>query len=211
MKHGERYGYPTVLLKDIMSSASADTEFKITYDIACVFSKYVKKRNLLDSERCSWAVPVFHGYGHIASCQVSFSPRRIPGFGLLDGEAIERLWSYLRRFAKITKEMTPGHRLNLLSQGLDHFSKKKEDRLDKWLVERVIASEGQLDLCSADNASLQQKYKVPLTDLTLNEMISEEQEQFKKTPTSASGRGWRSQYIKDLLKWYSLRYSLDVL
>lgn len=28
---------------------------------------------------------------------------------------------------------------------------------------------------------------VPLTDLTLNEMISEEQEQFKKTPTSASG------------------------
>lgn len=38
-----RYGYPAMLLKDLISSYDQDTEFKITYDIACVFKKYFNK------------------------------------------------------------------------------------------------------------------------------------------------------------------------
>jgi len=47
------------------------------------------------------------------------------GFGLVDGETMERMWSYLRMFSKITKEMTPGHRIEQLSHALLHYSYRK--------------------------------------------------------------------------------------
>ena len=37
--------------------------------------------------------------------QLLYSPRSLDNCGLTDGEAAERLWSYLRRLGKITKEM----------------------------------------------------------------------------------------------------------
>ena len=53
------------------------------------------------------------------------NPRRLPGFGLQDGEQLERLWSYLRGFAPITKEMTLSHRREMLTMAIHHFAKKK--------------------------------------------------------------------------------------
>ncbi len=53
------------------------------------------------------------------------SPRRLQGFGLVDGEQLERLWSYLRLFAKITKEMTPDHRLDLLTMAVLNYRQQK--------------------------------------------------------------------------------------
>ena len=40
-----------------------------------------------------------------------------------DGEVMERLWSYLRPTAKITKEMTPAHRVDTLTDFLMHYAK----------------------------------------------------------------------------------------
>lgn len=56
--------------------------------------------------------------------QVNYSGRRLEGFGLSDGEVMERLWSYLRPTAKITKEMTPAHRVDALTDFLMHYAKK---------------------------------------------------------------------------------------
>lgn len=53
----------------------------------------------------------------------------LEGFGLTDGEATERLWSYLRPFAKITKEMTATGRQELLDNALEHFTAKKNESL----------------------------------------------------------------------------------
>ena len=43
--------------------------------------------------------------------QMLYSPIRSNGVGLSDGEVMERLWSFLRRFSRMTKEMRPGHRV----------------------------------------------------------------------------------------------------
>ena len=51
--------------------------------------------------------------------------RRTEGLGLTDGEGVERMWSFLRRMAHTTKEMTPAHRLDLLTDALFHFSVRK--------------------------------------------------------------------------------------
>ena len=95
----------------------------------------------------SFAVPVFHAYGHKAECQVqnynhhvslfilcmcvkvSRNPRNIPGYTLSDGEAVERLWSYLRRFSAMTKEMRPAHRVDVLSHALLHYSRYACDNI----------------------------------------------------------------------------------
>ena len=84
-------------------------------------------KNLLD--KCVVAVPIFHAYAHDASCQHEFSPRNIEGFGLTDGENVERLWSYLGRFARMTKEMSSGNRVDVLSDALSHYCKLKQKKL----------------------------------------------------------------------------------
>ena len=38
---------------------------------------------------------------------------------------MERLWSYLRSFSKVTKEMTSAHRMDLLSDALSHYGRGK--------------------------------------------------------------------------------------
>ncbi len=53
------------------------------------------------------------------------SPRRVTGMGLIDGEQLERLWSYLTRFIWITKGQTPSHRTDTLCLALLHLIRKK--------------------------------------------------------------------------------------
>ncbi len=35
---------------------------------------------------------------------------------------MERLWSYLRRFSKSTKEMRPSHRIDVITSALLHYA-----------------------------------------------------------------------------------------
>lgn len=63
--------------------------------------------------------------------KVKYNPRNITGFGLSDGEVVERLWSYLRRFSAMTKEMHPSHRINVLSDALEYYGQKSAENLCK--------------------------------------------------------------------------------
>ena len=61
--------------------------------------------------------------------QVSKSLRVTPGAGLADGDTLERLWSYLRCFASMTKEMGASKRLDLLTDALIYYCRKERDKL----------------------------------------------------------------------------------
>ena len=63
--------------------------------------------------------------------QVLYSPRQCEGLGLSDGEVMERLWSYLRRFSRMTKEMRPAHRLDVLSHALLYYAFTSKQKLRK--------------------------------------------------------------------------------
>ena len=58
-----------------------------------------------------------------------YGPLRCVGIGLSDGEGMERLWSYLRRFGRMTKEMRPAHRVNVLSHALVYYGLRKKEKL----------------------------------------------------------------------------------
>ena len=58
-----------------------------------------------------------------------FGPLRCDGVGLSDGETMERMWSYLRRFGKMTKEMRPAHRRDILTHALVNYGMKAKEKL----------------------------------------------------------------------------------
>ncbi|PVD26558.1 hypothetical protein C0Q70_14235 [Pomacea canaliculata] len=85
-------------------------------------------------------LPIFHSFGHKMSCQLEYGPRSAAGIGLTDGETVERLWSYLRKFSGISKMMTPQRRVDLLTDALLHYASKLRKRLvssnekDKYML-----------------------------------------------------------------------------
>ena len=58
--------------------------------------------------------------------QMKFSPLRCKGIGLSDGKTMERLWSY---FSKMTIEMQPAHRTDVLVHALVHYGIKAKAKL----------------------------------------------------------------------------------
>ena len=42
---------------------------------------------------------------------------------------MERLWSYLRRFSRMTKEMRPAHRLDILAHALLYYGYMRKQTL----------------------------------------------------------------------------------
>lgn len=44
---------------------------------------------------------------------------------------MERLWSYLRRFTRMTKEMRPSHRTDILTSALVYYGIQTKEKLRK--------------------------------------------------------------------------------
>lgn len=61
------------------------------------------------------------------------SPMRCLGIGLSDGEVLERMWSYLRRFGRMTKEMRPSHRVDIITHALLHYGHKTKQKLGRYI------------------------------------------------------------------------------
>ena len=113
---GERSIYAVRLLKSIMEDPSCPRHLMLSYDIACIFSKYIQVttrftcfslqatpnvRGSRPADIFDWlftslsilTVGIFHCFAHDYQCQIEFSPRMIPGMGWADGEGTERAWS----------------------------------------------------------------------------------------------------------------------
>ena len=60
-----------------------------------------------------------------------YSPFNCEGIGLSDGEVMEQMWSYWRRFSKMTKEMRPSHRIDVLMHALLHYGHLTKLKLRK--------------------------------------------------------------------------------
>ncbi|KAJ8332550.1 hypothetical protein SKAU_G00423390 [Synaphobranchus kaupii] len=105
---------------------------------------------------------------HCAICQGPLEGLAIwryrEGTGLADGEQSERLWSYLRKFGKITKEMTPSHRSDLLTDALLHYSKKVERKQITLLPQRWAKATKVKEEARAEFTALLQS--VPGTTIT---------------------------------------------
>jgi len=96
------------------------TLLAISYDIACQWSRNIKKRIpqfpswmqppawLIDSIK--YVIPKFHIYGHGVKCQTKFSLNFLKYSARTNGEEPERWWSHINPVSMSTREMGPGAR-----------------------------------------------------------------------------------------------------
>ncbi|KAK6310984.1 hypothetical protein J4Q44_G00190390 [Coregonus suidteri] len=95
------------------------------------------------------------GYGYpileLFQVKMKLNTRYVEGAGLADGEQMETLLSYLRRFGKVTKEMMPSHHIDLLTDALLHHGKKICQRQLDSLPQRLsrateVATEAEREM-----------------------------------------------------------------
>ncbi|KAG1868543.1 hypothetical protein F4604DRAFT_1881488 [Suillus subluteus] len=86
---GEKQHYALALIKKLFDNLPP----KMTVGLFCV-----KYRLLNDAvlRQLTFAISVFHTYGHQWACQIIYHPCKCEGFGLSDGEGCKCLWSALK-------------------------------------------------------------------------------------------------------------------
>ncbi|XP_066281363.1 uncharacterized protein [Branchiostoma lanceolatum] len=215
MFHGERFGYPVYLIKHLLDEAAAkNVRLKVIYDISCSLASHIahtkqaealQLRHALEAGRLNLAVDVFHSYGHQSLCQVKYSTRRLSGYGLTDGEGTERLWSALRPFSRMTKEMSPDHRVDKLTDALRHYSRRKVVDIDVSLdlkLDKAIKAEK----IAEDNL---QQAKIEAGGTFTDEDVKAWQEMEKvvmarRKTTSTSSPKWKKDYVAKLVRYDAL-------
>ncbi len=99
------------------------------YDINCQYRKKFKQRlqdlmkqypalESIQNRTFPHLIPAigkFHAPAHTASCRCRYSYNFLPGVGMTDGEACERIWSILNLLALRAKEMSAGHRHDFIT------------------------------------------------------------------------------------------------
>ncbi|KAG2048979.1 hypothetical protein BDR06DRAFT_1070368 [Suillus hirtellus] len=102
---------------------------------------FCRKWKLLDDNTLlciSFAVVVFHAYGHQWPCQIIYHPRKHEGFGLSDGEGCERLWSSLKQLIPSLRVSGFHQCLFVLNVQIRHLDTKSIQGYGHWLHWRWI-------------------------------------------------------------------------
>ncbi|KAF9233092.1 hypothetical protein BU15DRAFT_66899 [Melanogaster broomeanus] len=95
---GEKQHYALALLKVLFDQLPLDFRVRVLYVIGCQLERSCCKWGFLETflPRMTFAISVFHAFGHQWPCQLIYHPCKRAGFGLSDGEGCERFWSAIR-------------------------------------------------------------------------------------------------------------------
>ncbi|KAI7956460.1 hypothetical protein MJO28_003555 [Puccinia striiformis f. sp. tritici] len=136
-KTGEKLYYPLSIIRNFLVDFP-DYKVGVLYDIGCHLEAHIKKRNLL-SDRIAdlqFGTSVFHAYVHEWSCQVKYNPRFNDGWGLTDGEGLERFWLFLSPLVSTLCVSTRLHRLTSIQSRAEYYSAKLTSSTADWLSKK---------------------------------------------------------------------------
>ncbi|CAK8678070.1 unnamed protein product [Clavelina lepadiformis] len=166
-------------------------------------------RSKSKSSKLAIKVPVFHSYGHIFSCQKQFNPRFLDGFGLTDGETVERLWAYLRGFNKISKEMKPEHRTDLLTDGLILYGRKIKKKLGYALMNKLKRASCKMELAKSELEAMAASY--PGGTLTQHQLKAIALQPEPYSSAEMASFSWVEEYSLKLQEYYWLKEEVEDL
>ncbi|KAJ3728198.1 hypothetical protein DFJ43DRAFT_1001246 [Lentinula guzmanii] len=91
---GERQHYVFTLISKLFEELPSHYTVGILYDIACAVERSCVNWGFLDEylPRITFAISIFHAFGHGWACQCVYHLRKCIGLGLSDGEGCERFW-----------------------------------------------------------------------------------------------------------------------
>ncbi|KAG6836231.1 hypothetical protein H0H93_010036 [Arthromyces matolae] len=136
---GERQHYVFALLKQLFSHLPPTITVGILYDIGCQTHRTCIKWDFLEEDilsRITWAISVFHAFGHQWACQVIYHPRKCKGFGLTDGEGCERFWSMIKLLIPSLRVSGYHQRLYALDIHVEFLAKRNIMSLGSWLARK---------------------------------------------------------------------------
>ncbi|KAG1810838.1 uncharacterized protein BJ212DRAFT_1448552 [Suillus subaureus] len=163
---GEKQHYALALLDCLFKHLPPQMTIGLLYNIW----KFLDDNTL---SRISFAVAVFHAYGHQWPCQIVYHPRKHEGFGLSDGEGCERLWSSLMQLIPSLWVSGFYQCLFILNVQVHHLDTKSIQGYGHWLHRRWIhcqtkknaALDSLLDL-DIDEDMLHAEWKVQIAHQT---------------------------------------------
>ncbi|CAK8672115.1 unnamed protein product [Clavelina lepadiformis] len=208
LKHGERLAYAVLAIEKLLKRN--ENKIRVFYDIACKLKGHLQvRKNFAILNKITFAVPVFHSYGHIFSCQKQFNPRFLDGFGLTDGETVERLWAYLRGFNKISKEMKPEHRTDLLTDGLILYGRKIKKKLGYALMNKLKRASCKMELAKSELEAMAASY--PGGTLTQHQLKAIALQPEPYSSAEMASFSWVEEYSLKLQEYYWLKEEVEDL
>ncbi|KAG1845352.1 hypothetical protein F4604DRAFT_1884323 [Suillus subluteus] len=138
---GEKQHYALALLDRLFKHIPPQMTIRLLYDIGCQLERSCRKWNFMDDSilsRITFAVAVFHAYGHQWACQIVYHPRKREGFGLSDGEGCKQLWSFLKPLIPSLCISGFNQRLFVLDTQIRHLDSKSLQGFGHWLHRRWI-------------------------------------------------------------------------
>lgn len=118
VQSGERGHFPVAMIDWLMTelnTSSTDLSYKLAvlYDIGCTLERRMEIRDTFTAEReqgrLMFGTGAWHSYAHIRLCQIKYSPRLNPDWGMSDGEGVERIWSELCDLVAVLRYSTKDH------------------------------------------------------------------------------------------------------
>ncbi|KAI5999920.1 hypothetical protein EDD15DRAFT_2386268 [Pisolithus albus] len=135
---GEKQHYALALVKALFGHLPSNFHVGLLYDIGCQLEQSCRKWGFLKSylPRISFAISVFHAFGHQWACQLIYHPRKREGFGLSDGEGCERFWSSIKGLIPSLRVSGYHQHLFVIDFQVHHLDMKSLAGLGKWLLRR---------------------------------------------------------------------------
>ncbi|KNE89635.1 hypothetical protein PSTG_16899 [Puccinia striiformis f. sp. tritici PST-78] len=143
-RSGEKRCLPLALIKKLFDDLESTRPVGVLYDIGCSLKKFLDLRDYfafpLKKNQSKFGTSVFHAYVHEWKCQVKFNPRYNIGWGLSDGEGLERLWSSLSPLVRTLRYSSRNHRLAALSHRCQFLNSEGRDSIILWLRNKYSAA-----------------------------------------------------------------------
>ncbi|KAI5985254.1 hypothetical protein EDD15DRAFT_2390194 [Pisolithus albus] len=172
---GEKQHYALALIKALFGHLPSNFHIGLLYDIGCQLEQSCRKWGFLKPflPRISFAISVFHTFGHQWPCQLIYHPRKQEGFGLSDGEGCERFWSSIKALIPSLHVSGYHQRLFVIDFQVRHLDMKSLTGLGQWLLRRwshcqekkATASKG-LRRCGVDIPTLQTEWDAQVSAQT---------------------------------------------
>ncbi|KAJ3759292.1 hypothetical protein EV360DRAFT_82236 [Lentinula raphanica] len=135
---GERQHYAFALIDQLFKNLPPTFSVGLLYDIGCSIHRSCVKWGFLGQylDRLTFAISVFHAYGHGWPCQCIYHPRKREGFGLSDGEGCERFWHSISKLIAYLRICGHHTRLYTLDSQVQHADRLSLVGLGEWLARK---------------------------------------------------------------------------
>ncbi|KAH9919145.1 hypothetical protein B0H21DRAFT_713026 [Amylocystis lapponica] len=150
---------PWMGLRRHVSGYDINCQYRLKFDarIAAIAKRAVDYPSILryDFPMIVGAVGKFHSAAHRELCRFLFGYYWLPGVGMTDGEAPERIWATLNALASRTSQMTAGHRHDVINDHHSDMNARRVHGIAKQLLAKYTRAVKQGAVTQESLASLE--------------------------------------------------------